>query len=472
MNSEVPKRDRPSKITYVEAASDPDEPPSDKSATLAPINRIPFDIFQVIIDMCQQDEPSSTFRFTISHVCHLWREYALAMPLLWAFLHINKPVPRWEILEGMLKRSGQAPLNIYIGQAPFVKSALPHLRKIMRMILPHLGRWRTLHLSDAPCKVRRILLDQIRAKPAPHLEDIKISQSSFYDRPSPLKLKNSSPNWRAEDMLVGFPNLNSVEWTISTSNLSALPSFRNLRFLILGEDTLIDVLPRPFVQLIHRILSDSPSLETFGIHYHTISGWGDVEVVNLQVPALTHQSLQTLFIKSTVTIRSAAIRSLILPKLRAFSTAYHTELVDVSCCNPIAEQNSLPELRVIVISGDVDTGWLPVPPPSFHADMPFLRPAVHNLANLRILTFRTINFDGGRWLPDLGNCCPHLRWLIFVYCIGYTIPPIRLLVETRIHRDGINPLQLLCIEPLYNAPSECWVSEDDAAWFSKFLKFM
>ncbi|KIO29694.1 hypothetical protein M407DRAFT_21120 [Tulasnella calospora MUT 4182] len=139
-----------------ETASSPDGPPSNKSTLLSPINRIPFDIFQVIIAMCQE-RPSSTFRFTASRVCHLWREDILAMPLLWNSLHINKRVPCWEMLEAMLKRSGQAPLDIYIGQAPFVKSALPHLRKIMQIILPHLERWRALNLSDVPYKKLKFL---------------------------------------------------------------------------------------------------------------------------------------------------------------------------------------------------------------------------------------------------------------------------------------------------------------------------
>ncbi|KIO29693.1 hypothetical protein M407DRAFT_6002 [Tulasnella calospora MUT 4182] len=103
--------------------------------------------------------------------------------------------------------------------------------------------------------------------------------------------------------------------------------------------------------------------------------------------------------------------------------------------------------------------------------MPFLRPAIQNLANLRVLTFRAINFGGDRWLPDLGNCCPHLRWLLLVHCTDYTIPSIRLLVETRIHRDGINPLEILCIQPHHDALPEYRANEEDAAWFSKFLKF-
>ncbi|KIO29696.1 hypothetical protein M407DRAFT_6004 [Tulasnella calospora MUT 4182] len=105
--------------------------------------------------------------------------------------------------------------------------------------------------------------------------------------------------------------------------------------------------------------------------------------------------------------------------------------------------------------------------------MPFLRPAIQNLANLRILTFKSTNFGDGRWLPDLGNCCPHLRWLFFINCIGFTILSIRLLVETRIQRDGMHPLELLCIEPHYYAPtdSEYIATKEDVVWFSKFLRF-
>ncbi|KAG8923393.1 hypothetical protein FRC01_012809 [Tulasnella sp. 417] len=467
-SSKAPNRDFLNET--MDAAATPDEPPSDGSASLAPIYRIPFDIFQIIIKMCQ-DEPSRSFRFTVSHACRLWREHALAMPLLWNSLHINKRVPCWEMLEAMLKRSSQAPLDIYIGQAPFVKSALPHLRKIMRMILPHLERLRKLHLQNAPYKVRRILLDQIRAKRAPRLEEVKVSQSAPYERPSRLRLKNSSPNWRPESVFIGFPNLNSIEWTHSTGDINALPTFKNLINLTLGDGTLEDIPPRPFIQLIHHVLLDSPSLETLKVYNYPTYTWQEnfeTEAMNLQLPVLTHHSLQTLFIETTDRVRSAAIRSLILPKLRTFSTAYDVDSIDLSCCDIIAQENSLPDLRVVSISGDVDDDAATSP---FHAHLPFLRPAIQNLANLRVLTFRAINFDHGRWLPDLGNCCPNLRWLLFLFCTGYTIPSIRLLVETRVHTDGVNPLEILCIQPWSDAPPECWVDEEDAVWFSKLLKF-
>lgn len=184
---------------------------------------------------------------------------------------------------------------------------------------------------------------------------------------------------------------------------------------------------------------------------------------------MTHRFVRTLFIEASDSIRSTAIRSLILPKLRTFSTNYDVNRINPSCCDIVAQENSLPELRVVSISGVHDHDFKISE--AFRPHMPFLRSAIQNLANLRVLTLQGIDFDDGRWFPDLGNCCPHLRWLLFVDCIGFTIPSIRLMVETRIQRDGIHPLELLCIRPHYSAPPECTVNEADAAWFSKYLIF-
>ncbi|KAG8923395.1 hypothetical protein FRC01_012811 [Tulasnella sp. 417] len=474
-SSEAPKRDSLNQTMEADTSLDSDQAPSDKSAALALILRIPFDILGIIFKC--QEEPPRSFRFTVSHVCRIWREHVLAMPFLWNTLCITKRVPCWEMLEAMLERSAQAPLDIYIGQAPFVKSALPNLRKIMRIILPHLGRWRSFHLSNAPHKVRRTLLDQIRAKFAPHLKDIKISQTTRNDGLSRIKFTSSSPKWRAQNVFAGFPNLRSVKWTSHTPCINNLPSFKNLKNLTLGEGTLDYTALQPFIELVHRILSDSPSLETFTINNPPVDPWSGVELVPFQGPILIHSSLQTLSINSGARgfdnshkFRTATIRSLVLPKLRTFSTKSYGEFVGVSCCDMIAQENSLPELCIISIKEDADFGpWTLTP--SLDAYMSFLCPAIQNLANLRVLNFESINFDNGRWLPDLGNCCPHLRCLAFLFCAGVTIPSIRLLVETRIHKDGVNPLEFLFVIAPYDAPPECEPNDEDEAWFSRHLIF-
>ncbi|KAG8923394.1 hypothetical protein FRC01_012810 [Tulasnella sp. 417] len=188
---------------------------------------------------------------------------------------------------------------------------------------------------------------------------------------------------------------------------------------------------------------------------------------------MTHHSLETLLIDSSVAVRSAMMQTLVLPELRNLSTNCYGFPIDLSCCGVIAQQNNFPELRVIAISGDVPVRWSNTNPvPSLRAHMPFLGPAIQNLANLRVLTFRHINFEGGRWLPDLGNSCPHLRWLLFIKCTGYTIASIRSLVETRILRDGINPLEILSIEPHSTEAWESRLQEGDADWFRECLTLM
>ncbi|KAG8897417.1 hypothetical protein FRC00_004286, partial [Tulasnella sp. 408] len=461
MSSEAPKWAISRETAGPEAASSPDQHPSDTSVMLVPITRMPFDILQIIFTLCQ-DKTISTFPFTASHVCRLWREYVLAMPLLWGSLHIRERVPRWEMLKVMLQRSDQAPLNIYINELPFMQSAVPRMRKIMRMILPHVARWRSLHLTDVPHKVRRILLDQIRAKPAPNLEEINVFQDSF------LQTENRSPNWRAQNLFVGFHNLTSVAWTSYTSSLRNLPTFRNLKNLTIGHGTFEDEFPPLlFIQLIHRTLSDSPSLETFKICHDPLI---EPEAINLQLPTIAHYSLQTLIIESSLEVRSAAMRTLILPKLRTLSHDYFDEMVNLSCCNIIAQDNSLRELRVITMSGDIpETRITANHIPSLRAHMPFLGPAIRNLVNLRVLILRLIDFEGGKWLPDLGICCPHLRWLLFVGCIGCPISSIRLLVEKRMHTEGINPLEILCIDQHGSEPWESRLTRADVGWFFKFL---
>ncbi|KAG8923344.1 hypothetical protein FRC00_006369 [Tulasnella sp. 408] len=393
------------------------------------------------------------------------------MPFVWNSLHVNTRVPRWEMLETSLKRSGRAPLDIYIGPAPFVQSAIPNLRKIMRMLIPHLGRWRTLHLSEAPFKVRRVLLDQIGGKPAPHLGDIKITRIPLKGEPYEWVFPSSSPRCPAQNVFAGFPNLKCVEWTSFTYDPKNLPSFKNLKHLTIGKGTFYRILPGPFTQLVHRILSDSPSLSMFTI-YNIPDGEGWIaEPIESLPPTLTHHSLQTLVIDSSSKCRAAVIRTLILPKLRTYLKGHSLQEVNISCCRIIARENSLPELRGIALYGDAPLLAEYFPVPSVQAYMPFLRPAIQNLAQLRVLGFEAVNFDNERWLPDLGTCCPHLRQLRFLWCPGVTIASIRLLVETRIHQDGVTPLEYLFVGHQPSASPECKLSEEDHAWFSKRLKF-
>ncbi|KAG8998277.1 hypothetical protein FRB90_012338 [Tulasnella sp. 427] len=437
-----------------------------------PINRIPFDIFQVIITLCRDDRNES-FQYTVSHVCRLWREYVHSMPLLWNRLDINKSPLKWDLLEAKLERSGRAPLDIHIGQQPFAKSALPTLRKIMRMILPHLSRWGCLHLVDVPHKIKRIVLDQVRARHTPLLEEVRVLQSSYYDRPSKLLLQNTCSRWKSRDLFSGhLPCLRTVEWSSPLDDPKALPSFKNLRDLTLGDGTLNDRTALPFISLIHQLLTDSPSLECLRIQHipsnvvYALST--NDECVRLHLSPLTHKLLRTLIVDSSPTLRSTVLRTLILPNLRTISKIYYNHYVELSVCESIAQWNSLPSLRVLSIAEDSLIGS--TANPNLPSQLPFLARALHNLVNLRALTLRSINFEGDKYIPDLGTSCPHLRWLLFVLCRRLSVPAVRAIVERRIRTEGMSPLEVLCIQAdHWRNTEDSRLTQEDVEWFSEHV---
>ncbi|KAG8944077.1 hypothetical protein FRC04_002217 [Tulasnella sp. 424] len=226
-------------------------------STAATICFLPFDIFQIIITM-SLESPGWDLPFAVSHVCRIWRDYIFAMPPL----DISQNIPQWEMLEFQLEKSGQAPLDIYIDRWPFFKSSIGNLRRITRTIYPHMKRWRSLHLEGVPYKIRRIFLDRIWGSNAPLLERIQVRQNSYYNQR--LALKNMCSHWNAKNIFVGFPNLTFIEWTSPSSDIGAFPKFRDLKYLNIGDGTL-DNVTLPFIQLIQRILSDSPLLRTLQI---------------------------------------------------------------------------------------------------------------------------------------------------------------------------------------------------------------
>ncbi|KAG9015679.1 hypothetical protein FRB90_004468 [Tulasnella sp. 427] len=414
--------------------------------------------------MCHE-QMDVEFGIALSHVCRTWREHVLAMPLLWNHLKVDQPNPRWAQVAAQLERSDQAPLDISIHNCAFRKSAIPRVRELMRLILPHLNRWRSLSLLYLPYKIKRIIWDNIRGKSAPLLKQIRMGPG--LDRMSGGRTQCS---WNARNILDGFQNLEDVEWAYMGKSHKSVPTFIKLRRLIVPLGTL-KLSNIPFVHLIRQILTDSPTLETLEIFNGPLNQEESTNAVDgLDLPLLTHHTLRELRIEGgdrIVRIRSAIVRSLVLPKLQRFADGYHyLDALDLSSCKTIAKENSLPALRALSITGDLEYRA-----PSFHASKPFLPAAIHNLVKLRVLTLSDINFDSRRWLPNLGSSCPHLRWLLIIYCVGYDIPSIRAIVKNRIDNDEMTPLDHLVIEPDEDAPSECKVYPADQEWFSSVLDF-
>ncbi|KIO15349.1 hypothetical protein M407DRAFT_35099 [Tulasnella calospora MUT 4182] len=226
---------------------------------MSSIDILPFDAFQIIFTSCREEKGES-FALAASHVCRLWRRHVLDMPLLWNHLEFATNAPRWDMLEVKLERSGQAPLDIVVKEEVFLKSGMPHLRRIMRMIVPHIERWRSLRMVEVPHKIRRVLLDQLRGRSVPRLQQIEVVQGTKYSREWGRRIKSTCRHWDPRKIFDGVPNLRHLEWTNLEAEYRLLPPFRNLLTLKLGPSTL-DIEAKQLVQLVFRILSASPTLQ-------------------------------------------------------------------------------------------------------------------------------------------------------------------------------------------------------------------
>ncbi|KAG8920162.1 hypothetical protein FRC00_010403, partial [Tulasnella sp. 408] len=432
---------------------------------MSPINALPFDVFQIVIMSCWKEKGES-FVLTASHVCRLWRRHVLDMPLLWNRLEFATDTPKWDKLEAKLVRSGRAPLDIIVKEEVFLKSGMPHLRRIMRMVGPHIERWKSLRLVDVPHKIRRVLLDQLRGKCVPVLHRVEVVQGKKYDRTRGRRIKSTSPHWDPRRLFVEVSNLRHLEWTNPESEYRLLPPFQNLLTLKVGPGTL-DIEAEQFIQLVFRILSASPALQVLSLSHGPDSDYNDntEDVEHLVQPPTTHSSLQLFQIVATIGVRDVILRSLILPKLRSLGEPIgHTEITTL-CCKTLVQSNSTPGLRGVAITGGQGRGRRR--DPALNSHTPSLPSAFMSFQDLVVVVFRLIDFGGNnKWLPNLGDCCPRLKSLTFLYCTGHTVKAIQAIVETRIKRKEIQSLEELRIYPRFGVQDDV-PNAEEGAWFSR-----
>ncbi|KAG8913940.1 hypothetical protein FRC01_004299 [Tulasnella sp. 417] len=433
-----------------------------------PINTLPFDIFQMIITGCREEE-GEPFALASSHVCRIWRRHVLDMPLLWNRLEFATDAPKWDMLEVKLKRSGQAPLDIVLEEKVFLKSGMPRLRRIMQMIVPHVERWRLLRMEDVPHKIRRVLLDQLRGKFAPLLHRVEVVQGKKYYRTWGSRTKSTSRHWDARKIFDGAPNLRHLEWTTPEADYRLLPRFQNLLTLKMGPGTLA-IKAEQFIQLVFRILSAAPALEELSLSHEP--DWDDdldiQHVENFVQPPTTHASLQLFHITMTTCVRSVILRSLILPKLRSLGGPLRGAEIDILCCKTLAQSNSATSLHEVLITGSPSGVQYQDPAP--HSRLPSLPVAIIGFQSLVVLDFRHVDFGGDKWLPDLGSCCPRLKSLTLLHCTGYTVKAIRTIVEARMDSEEVESLESLAIHADWRARASV-ASAEEATWFSRVLKF-
>ena len=81
-------------------------------AWLAPVRRVPFEIFSIIFIMAAEKNWRSPA--SIAGVCRFWRDVVLATPQAWNFLDLQGNPPP-EIASMYLQRSGRCPVHLTVG---------------------------------------------------------------------------------------------------------------------------------------------------------------------------------------------------------------------------------------------------------------------------------------------------------------------------------------------------------------------
>ncbi|KDQ10017.1 hypothetical protein BOTBODRAFT_36638 [Botryobasidium botryosum FD-172 SS1] len=138
---------------------------------LQTINRLPNELLAVIFEIATRDGLNwdklplqRQTPFNITQVSSRWYRVGVSIPRLWATID---PATR-PLVSLFLSRSQSAPLDIYITEAPVMAD---DVAAFLSPLLPHIARWRILHIS---CKDLGSL-PQLLSAPAPLLEELNVT---------------------------------------------------------------------------------------------------------------------------------------------------------------------------------------------------------------------------------------------------------------------------------------------------------
>ncbi|KAG8926617.1 hypothetical protein FRC01_008622 [Tulasnella sp. 417] len=435
------------------------------------LSNIPYDIFLIIAFLCWndgEDKYSSNFPIIASHVCRIWRRYALDTGVFWATLGFRKANIHPALIKYTvwLERARGSPLDIFIEPQPFKTASVKNAKAIMRLIMPHVSHWRSFRVDRVPKKISRLIFDRLRDVSAPMLESLTAvgeRARRHFQPPTTTRCKirpfvhGDAPNLM-ELAVVGFPHD------------YFLTRFTKLRVLQLTQFEFSQAGQMENVKSIQRVLLCLPNLHTLHIHCDGMSG--DHHRFPNQVPPLpriSHPSLTELWIRLPEDSHDAILSCLDLPRARYFlSLAQLEAAVRPHLLLPLSQHHPFPNLVSLRLPGNYSPssgGWMGY---SGEEELTHLEGALSGLPLLKALTFERVNFVGGRWLLCLGTTCPRLQWLTLIQCGGCTPEQIRAVVEARQKRPGFDALARLAIEKRATE-TPTTVDKDAEEWLRRSL---
>ncbi|KAG8940114.1 hypothetical protein FRC04_005641 [Tulasnella sp. 424] len=440
------------------------------------INNLPYDTLYIVFVMCWDEAREERWGRRLhwpviaSHVCQLWRQYALDTPDFWAQLLFDESPPRLEKYHEWFARLKNATFDVYISWQPFTAASVKHAKAIMRLIMPHISHLRSLCVGYVPLKILRVILNRLSDANAPSLQrlGLNVERSGPDTVPESLRQKiklklfhrGQVPSLK-EIELDGLPHdyvTTHFGETLSTFKISPRTEFAT---------------PQDNAGLIQRVLLQAPGLRAFGFFPPTRELQHAQAVPNPPLPTVHHASLQEIFITGSQPTRNMIICSLALPRIRYFLDKEKLELsLGLPCLRHLG-LGPFPSLISLRLR-ESRISWLRAKDPLNSRYLMHLSSALEALPELRALTFQNVDFEHDRYLIKcLGSarCCPRLQWLTLLRCLGYTLQELRSVVEARRRLENVDALVRVTVYGW--APGTSKIHGDDEArdWLGQAVDF-
>ena len=155
--------------------------------SLLPISRLPTEIFTIIFSLLHPFEvlepPKPIASFSISHVCHRWREISLNLPRLWVHINFSRQTP--DCVAEMLARAKTTPLHL---EAVTLNWSRETFEAFKRQIGAHIHHTRYLSITTTSYHLVRTFGPLMSS--APVLEQLSIINQDHSWRTRPVIPRN------------------------------------------------------------------------------------------------------------------------------------------------------------------------------------------------------------------------------------------------------------------------------------------
>ncbi|KIO20827.1 hypothetical protein M407DRAFT_29538 [Tulasnella calospora MUT 4182] len=426
------------------------ETPSCQNKQSFHILELPYDLVHVVFLLCwdQEDERLRHFPVVASHVCRLWRQYALENPNFWTSLTFETRLPEIDKYSTWLSRSKDVRFDLTIGSQPFEGASIKHAKNIMRLIIPHVQRMRSIRVKRVPPKIRQLIFDRLDEVNCPSLVTLLIEKESY------IFATLAQSRWKFRPFAKGgAPQLKEIILR-RIPNDYFIHQFGDLHLLEIQDRDLFGRSARDNAETVQRILSVLSKLQTLRINREFLPiGDGIPELTDMRafqstLPPITHHSLEELSVIATQHDTNAIICSTILPSLRHLRRDIGSGLPVGACCLPIlahqVPHHPFPNLLSLRLSG----GHNPERPvdPVHSSHMAFLRGALAGLPHLEFLNLEQVDFDSNKHVTCLARSCPRLKEIVLFCCSGFTLMELCSVIRRRGEASDLDPLRYVCVE--------------------------